>query len=98
MATVSGSTLEENHRAVTKELAAVFQDIPLDATNSLEDRWDYRGGNTALWGRCNGKLVLGIFHFLREIVTILRKNSLSLSNSLSFAKIPLVKIVHVGKI
>lgn len=38
MATVSGSTLEENHRAVTKELAAVFQDIPLDATNSLEDR------------------------------------------------------------
>ena len=46
MATVSGSTLEENHRAVTKELAAVFQDIPLDAQNSLEDRWDYRGGNT----------------------------------------------------
>ena len=56
------------------------------------------GLTIALWGRCNGKLVLGIFHFLREIVTILWKNSLSLFNSLSFAKIPLVKIVHVGKI
>ena len=53
---------------------------------------------TALWGRCNGKLVLGIFHFLGEIVTVLWKKSLSLFNSLSFAKIPLVKIVHVGKI
>ena len=34
-----GSTLEEKQSAVTKELAAVFQDIPLDAPNSLEDRW-----------------------------------------------------------
>ena len=47
MATVlTGSMLEENHRAVTKELAAVFQDIPLEAPNSLEDRWNNRGGNT----------------------------------------------------
>jgi len=39
MATVSGgSTLEEKQKAVTKELAAVFQDIPLDTPNSLEDR------------------------------------------------------------
>ena len=42
MATVSGgSTLEEKQKAVTKELAAVFQDIPLDTPNSLEDRWTY---------------------------------------------------------
>ena len=41
--TVSGgSTVEEKQRAVTKELTAVFQDIPLsNAPNSLEDRWTF---------------------------------------------------------
>ena len=46
MATVKSSTMEENQRAVTKELDAVFQDIPLDAPPSLEDRWDHRAANT----------------------------------------------------
>ena len=41
--TVSGgSSMEEKQRAVTKELTAVFQDIPLsNAPNSLEDRWTF---------------------------------------------------------
>ena len=65
MATVKSSTMEENQRAVTKELDAVFQDIPLDAPPSLEDRWDHRVANTVL---CLKYLVSGaqIYQLVRQ--------------------------------
>ena len=55
------------------------------------------GQDNTIWGRCNGKMEIGICHFLEESRTFQDKRSLSLSSSLSFAEIPLVKLSTLEK-
>ena len=44
----------------------------------------YAAPAIALWGRCNGKMVLGIFNFKEESWPFRGKMSLSLSNFIEF--------------
>ena len=61
--------------SISKSLAAtpVHLNLPQSKDNLPYPYPVEQEPSNALWGRCNGKLVLGIFHFLKEIMTILKK-------------------------